>query len=395
MKLGSLFDGAGTCPLAGSMCGVQPVWASEIEPFPIAVSSSNFPGMVHLGDITLVHGDQIEPVDILTFGSPCQDLSIAGKRAGLDGERSGLFMEAVRIIKEMRSETHGKYPKIVIWENVPGAFSSHKGEDFRIVLEELCRIEEPDADIFRPAKGVKKSSWPAVGEIVGDRYSIAWRALDAKHWGVPQRRRRIFLVLDLGGGCAGEILFKREGLSRDFKAVRGKRETSGSSAEGRVGKTSRGIPYTLKIRGGCAGGGKGALVQEDLSATLATNQDQVLFCPAFGFKAGQSDGGLGFEEEEVSPTIGADMSGTEPTVLCQAIDSHPQDKRVGFSKDGTVQTLPARMGTGGGNVPFILQAIPTSQVRKFCARQNSYFRPGLSSRETSQPGGITQEGGSP
>lgn len=141
-------------------------------------------------------------------------------------------------------------------------------------------------------------------------------------------------------------------------------------------------------------GGKGALVQEDLSATLATNQDQVLFCPAFGFKAGQSDGGLGFEEE-VSPTIGADMSGTEPTVLCQAIDSHPQDKRVGFSKDGTVQTLPARMGTGGGNVPFILQAIPTSQVRKFCARQNSYFRPGLSSRETSQPGGITQEGGSP
>ena len=309
MKLGSLFDGAGTCPLAGSMCGVQPVWASEIEPFPIAVSSSNFPGMVHLGDITLVHGDQIEPVDILTFGSPCQDLSIAGKRAGLDGERSGLFMEAVRIIKEMRSATHGKYPKIVIWENVPGAFSSHKGEDFRIILEELCRIEEPDADIFRPAKGVKKSSWPAVGEIVGDRYSIAWRALDAKHWGVPQRRRRIFLVLDLGGGCAGEILFKREGLSRDFKAVRGKRETSGSSAEGCAGKTSRGIPCTLKSEEDVPGGGKGALVQEDLSATLATNQDQVLFCP---------------------------------------IESHPQDKRVGFSKDGTVQTLLARMGTGGG-----------------------------------------------
>ena len=217
MKLGSLFDGAGTCPLAGSMCGVKPVWASEIEPFPVAVSSSNFPGMVHLGDIIKVHGDQIEPVDIFTFGSPCQDLSIAGKRAGLDGERSGLFMEAVRIIKEMRCATHGKYPQIVVWENVPGAFSSHKGEDFRIVLEELCRIKEPDADLPGPPKKLKKSSWPPVGEIIKDGYSIAWRTLDARGWGVPQRRRRIFLVLDLGGGCAGEILFKREGLSRDLR----------------------------------------------------------------------------------------------------------------------------------------------------------------------------------
>lgn len=376
MKLGSLFDGAGTCPLAGSMCGVKPAWASEIEPFPVAVSSSNFPGMVHLGDITKVHGDQIEPVDILTFGSPCQDLSIAGKRAGLDGERSGLFMEAVRIIKEMRCATHGKYPQIVVWENVPGAFSSHKGEDFRIVLEELCRIQEPDADLSGPPKKLKKSSWPCVGEIVGDGYSIAWRTLDARGWGVPQRRRRIFLVLDLGGGCAGEILFKRPGLSRDFKAERRTRETPGSAAEGCAGKTSRGIPYTLKIRGGCAGGGKGVLVQEDLSATLATHNDQVLFCPSYGFKAGQSAkaGGLGFEKE-VSPALGADMSGTEPTVLCRAIDSHPQDKRVGFSKDGTVQTLPARMGTGGGNVPFVLQAVPAASLRRIRDGRHSKYGP--------------------
>lgn len=378
MTLGSLFDGAGTCPLAASMCGVKPVWASEIEPFPVAVSSSNFPSMVHLGDITKVHGDQIEPVDILTFGSPCQDLSIAGKRAGLEGQRSGLFMEAVRIIKEMRCATRGEYPKIVIWENVPGAYSSHKGEDFRIVLEELCRIEEPDAHIPGPPEKLRKNTWPAVGEIVGDRYSIAWRALDAKYWGVPQRRRRIFLVLDLGGQCAGEILFKREGLSRDFK-TRGKTgKALPSSPEGCSGKTSRGIPYTLKIRSGCAGGGKGVLVQEDLSATLATHNDQYLIQPAFGFKAGQSakTRSIGWEKE-IASGLGAQMSGTEPTVCCRAIDSHPQDSRVDFSKDGTVQTLPARMGTGGGNVPFVLQTVPTGAVRG--------LRDGRHGQHSSQP----------
>ena len=322
MKLGSLFDGAGTCPYAASLCGIKPVWASEIEPFPIAVSSSNFPSMTHLGDITGVHGDQIEPVDIITFGSPCQDLSQAGKRAGLDGSRSGLFMEAVRIFKEMRSATNGRYPQIVIWENVPGAFSSNKGEDFRTVLQELCGIKDPSLFIPGPPSRGGRIRWPNSGEIMADGFSIAWRVLDARGWGVPQRRRRIFLVLDLDGQSAGEISFKRPGLRRNFKALRKEGKTPSSSVEGSSGEASGSVPYTLKIRSGCAGGGKGALIQEDLSATLATNNDQYLFQPlspppAYGFKAGQSvkARGIGWEEE-TSQTLGASMSGIEPTVCC-------------------------------------------------------------------------------
>lgn len=152
LTLGSLFDGAGTFPFAAQQCGVKSVWASEIESFPVEVTKKRFPEMKHLGDITKVNGAEIEPVDIVTFGSPCQDLSVAGKRAGLDGERSGLFMEAVRIIKEMRCKTNGRYPSIAIWENVPGAFSSNKGEDFRTVLEELCKIKRSDTLIPKPPK---------------------------------------------------------------------------------------------------------------------------------------------------------------------------------------------------------------------------------------------------
>ena len=165
--------------------------------------------MIHLGDITKIHGDQIEPVYCITFGSPCQDLSIAGRRAGLAGERSGLFMEAVRIIKEMRRATHGSYPVVVIWENVPGAFSSNGGEDFRAVLEELARVEQPDASIPRPPRGGR---WSKAGAIAGNGWSLAWRQLDAQYWGVPQRRKRIALVVDFAGERAGEILFERESL---------------------------------------------------------------------------------------------------------------------------------------------------------------------------------------
>ena len=168
--------------------------------------------MKHLGDITKIHGDKIEPVDCITFGSPCQDLSIAGRRAGLAGERSGLFMEAVRIIKEMRSSTNGLYPTFAVWENVQGAFSSNGGEDFRAVLEELARVEQPDASIPRPQKGGR---WNKAGAISGDGWSLAWRQLDAQHWGVPQRRKRIALVADFGGQRAAEILFERTGVSRD------------------------------------------------------------------------------------------------------------------------------------------------------------------------------------
>lgn len=223
MRLGSLFDGSGGFPLAARMCGIEPVWASEIEPYPIRVTKKNFPNMKHLGDVTKINGAEIEPVDVITFGSPCQDLSVAGKQKGLSGERSGLFMEAVRIIKEMREKTDGKYPAFAVWENVPGAFSSNKREDFRVVLEALARAAEAGVSVPRSAK------WKKSGEILADGWSIAWRTLDAKYWGVPQRRRRIYLVADFGGGRAGKILFEREGLQRDFKKSRKTREEAATN----------------------------------------------------------------------------------------------------------------------------------------------------------------------
>ena len=235
LKLGSLFDGAGGFPLAAVMNGIEPVWASEIEPFPIAVTHRRFPNMKHLGDVSKVNGAEIEPVDIITFGSPCQDLSVAGKRAGLDGERSGLFLQAVRIIKEMRGATNGRYPTIAIWENVPGAFSSAKGEDFRIVLEQFCQVKDSNAAVPRPPQG----KWADAGEIMDDGYSVAWRVLDAQFWGVPQRRRRIFLAADFTGGGAGDILFVRDGLQRDFAESTKSWKGAAPDAERGVGAASR------------------------------------------------------------------------------------------------------------------------------------------------------------
>lgn len=273
--------------------------------------------MKHLGDITKIHGDKIEPVDCITFGSPCQDLSIAGRRAGLAGERSGLFMEAVRIIKEMRSSTNGLHPTFAVWENVPGAFSSNGGEDFRAVLEELARVEQPDASIPRPPKGGR---WNKAGAIAGNGWSLAWRQLDAQYWGVSQRRKRIALVADFGGQRAAEILFERESLPGNpdpcipaWKEIAGLAancpagndrvvgtgrsckgdgdadcrrtetdktgEADGPEREKRTvgGEGSEAAAYTLKIRSGCAGGGKGALVQTEKVGTLSTLQDQTLF----------------------------------------------------------------------------------------------------------------------
>ena len=225
MKLGSLFDGAGTMPYAAKLSGIEPVWSSEIEPFPLKVTAKRFPYVKQLGDVTKIDGRKIEPADVITFGSPCQDLSTAGKRAGLEGERSGLFMEAVRIIKEMRDETstgtdESVRPRFAVWENVPGAFSSNKGEDFRVVLEEMCKIKDGNAAVPRPKGG----KWNTAGLIVGNGYSVAWRVLDARFWGVPQRRRRIWLAADFGGERAGEILFKRAGLRRSFATSRASRE---------------------------------------------------------------------------------------------------------------------------------------------------------------------------
>lgn len=281
--------------------------------------------MVHLGDITKMSGYTIPPVDVITFGSPCQDLSIAGKRAGMAGERSGLFSEAVRIIREMRYATFGAYPKYAVWENVPGAFSSNKGEDFHAVLQSLCRVIDPNAVIPRPTNARGGIKWPRAGAILADRYSLAWRTMDAQHWGVPQRRLRISLVLDLTGGRAGEILFEPESLRGHFapgitpgQATAGAVENGAGTADctdaipvnlqiatrhkslgertglgvGQAGDAAYTLQeghehgvccpdiakaYTLKIRSGCDGGGKGALVQTEKSATLSTLQDQTLF----------------------------------------------------------------------------------------------------------------------
>lgn len=243
MTLGSLFDGSGTCPLAATLCGIKPVWASEIEPYPIRVTRKNFPEMQHLGDITQLNGAEIEPVDIVTFGSPCQDLSEAGAQKGLvEGERSSLFFDAIRIICEMREATHGKNPRYAVWENVPGAFSSNQGRDFLEVLRAFVEAAGGKrADVPEPARRGKtdKLVWRNAGCILGDGYSIAWRVLDAKYWGVPQRRKRIFLVCDFAGGRAGEILFKREGLLGDFKAGREARQEDSGAAVGSAGGDCR------------------------------------------------------------------------------------------------------------------------------------------------------------
>ena len=196
LTLGSLFDGSGGFPLGGLISGITPVWASEIEPFPIRVTTKRLPFMKHYGDISQMDGGKIEPVDIITFGSPCTDMSVAGRRAGLEGQQSVLFYQAIRIIKEMRCATNGKYPKYIVWENVPGAFSSNGGEDFKAVLEAVIGVAEPDTQVPMP----EKNRWPYADCYMGDGWSVAYRVLDAQFWGVPQRRKRIYLVADLQVG---------------------------------------------------------------------------------------------------------------------------------------------------------------------------------------------------
>ena len=251
LTLGSLFDGSGGFPLGGLISGITPVWASEIEPFPIRVTTKRLPFMKHYGDISTMDGGKIEPVDIITFGSPCTDMSVAGKRAGLEGQQSVLFYQAIRIIKEMRSATNGKYPRYIVWENVPGAFSSNGGEDFKAVLEAVIGIAEPDTEVPMPEKG----RWPYADAYLGDGFSVAYRTLDAQYWGVPQRRKRIALVVDFGGQRAAEILFERTGVSGNPDESQQERKTTSRDAQNRVGADDRaGIAYTLKIRGGCSGG---------------------------------------------------------------------------------------------------------------------------------------------
>ena len=329
-KLGSLFDGSGGFPLAGSLCGVDPVWAAEIEPYPIAVTSNRFPKMRHLGDISKVKGWEIEPVDIITFGSPCQDLSEAGKRAGLKHEgkgdeettRSGLFIEAVRIIKEMREATNGQYPAFALWENVPGAFSSNKGEDFRTVLEELIRIPEPDA-VMPP---VPKAGWAYADSYCGDGWSLAYRVFDAQYRGVPQRRRRIHLIVDFRGECAREVLFEREGVRGYFAPCRTPGQGASQNAEGCPGAT------------GCV---------------------SVLRSAGFDYQAG----GLPKCSIKYMPERVTTMKAGGVHAVVYAVENHPADSRVQINESGKCQTLTSRMGTGGGNVPLVLsQESDTARV---------------------------------
>ena len=244
MKLLSLFDGEGGFPLAATMNGIEPVAASEIEPYPIAITRSRFPRMKHLGDIAFVNGADIEPVDIATFGSPCQSMSIAGKREGLKHElqgdeettRSGMFFEAIRIITEMRVATNGQYPRFAVWENVPGAFSSGGGRDFLAVLQAIAAIAEPAVSIPEPERDSKTDNliWFSAGSIVGNGWSIAWRTLDAQYWGVPQRRKRIYLVADFGSERAADLLLERYSLRGNITESGDARERTAEDVAGRA-----------------------------------------------------------------------------------------------------------------------------------------------------------------
>ena len=387
LTLGSLFDGSGGFPLGGILAGVIPKWSSEIEPFAIAVTHKRFPTVKHYGDVSKIKGSELEPVDIITFGSPCQNLSVAGKREGLCGDRSSLFYEAIRIVKEMRDKTNGEYPKYIIWENVPGAFSSNKGEDFRCVLEEVCSICDPEVSIPLADK------WKSAGEILGNGYSTAWRQLDAQYWGVPQRRKRIYLVADFNGLRAGKILFESEGLSGySQESFRAWQETTRLTTEsiGETGEPNDSLmfenhsqdtryrgpldvaqtvsstygtggnnqpfvvqtPKTLKIRSGCEGGGKGALIQDNLSATLGCNNDQTLFQPrAYGICSKDSNSmksdnpNSGFYEADTSRTL--DANGGNPScnqggiAVIEGNGSRPSHHGDGYKESDIMYTLNA------------------------------------------------------
>ena len=385
--LGSLFDGIGGFPLAAVRNGIEPVWASEIEAFPIEVTRKRFPSILHVGDITKLNGAELPPVDIITGGSPCQDLSVAGARAGLAGERSGLFMEQIRVVKEMRDAderrgrtAHTVRPRYMCWENVPGAFSSAGGEDFRIVLEEIVRIKDGSCSVPRPDSG----RWESAGAIVlGNQFSLAWRVMDAQFWGVAQRRKRIFLVADFAGRSAIQILFEQDRLPGYPASGGGPGQGTPASAPGSPASPGRAGPIgfdgyngdltgekaaTLGINCGMSTGRNGVITAfaanqrdevrdlHDVAAALAAQpgMKQQTFVagitakgngdcflseerhtslsggggmpgqgyPAIftaGFSAGQGSaaGGIGFQTE-CSPTLKASESGSNmvPSILC-------------------------------------------------------------------------------
>ena len=339
LTLGSLFDGSGGFPLASILAGIDPVWASEVEPFAVRVTTKRLPGMIHYGDVSALSGADLPPVDIITFGSPCQDMSIAGRRAGLDGERSGLFHQAIRIIREMREKTNGEYPRYCVWENVPGAFSSNGGADFKAVLEAVIGVKEPTAQVPPPGK----NGWPYADVYLGDGWSVAYRLLDAQFWGVPQRRARIFLVADFGGERAGDILFKSEGLSGYSAAGFQAWERAARDPETGSG-TAGGLCLNDQ-------GGERMDVSGDVTGTLRA-QDHghppAVLAAGFCTEHSAKSRTIGYEEE-TSPTLRA---GVVPATI--ALEHHPIDSRIRIDENNLVQTLTRRMGTGGNNVPLVM-----------------------------------------
>lgn len=322
LTLGSLFSGSGGFELGGLISGITPIWASEIEPFPIRVTTKRFPNIKHLGDISTINGAEIEPVDIMTFGSPCTDMSVAGKRAGLDGSQSVLFYEAIRIIKEMRSATNGEKPRFIVWENVPGAFSSNKGEDFKAVLDSIAKIKDETLSIPKPNK------WLGSGNIVGDNYSIAWRTLDAQYWGVPQRRKRIYLVADFASGRAGKILFESEGVSGYSSQSLYPWQGTADSTQTCIGETSK---IVLNDQGG-----QRIDVLDNLSATLRAKANHP---------------------------------------PCVMFENHSQDTR--YKEVDIAPTVSATYGTGGNNQPFVTSA-------GFCTEHSANSR-GIGYEEETSP----------
>lgn len=381
LRLGSLFDGSGGFPLAATKVGIEPVWASEIEPFPILVTTTRLPQMQHLGNICNIDGSQLEPVDVVTFGSPCQDLSVAGKRAGLAGERSGLFHQAVRVIKEMRKATSGRYPRFAVWENVPGAFSSNKGADFHSVLQNLISVVDEQAAANLP----RVQKWQKAGAIVADQWSIAWRVLDAQFFGLPQRRKRIFLIADFASGRAGHILFEPPSLRGDLAQGCGKRQNPPTNPRAGTHEASKSLDvFALRMRAGKPGGGKGPLVQTNLSGTLGCGNDQTIFEPAaFGFNAlhegrGTAVGRYGYPTE-VSKTL--DTSGITPTCNQGGIAIVETDvisaSKADFFCRGNVNVAGALLASDSTEPPLVTDpSVPDYRVRRLtpteCARLQGF-----------------------
>lgn len=344
------------------MNGIRPVWASEIESFPREVTGYRIPDMKHMGDITKLHGENLPRVDIIAGGSPCQDLSVAGKREGLCGERSGLFMKQVRIVKEMRKQDERRKkcgrgtdesvrPRYMLWENVPGAFSSGEthGADFLTVLEEICRIKEADVSIPGPPGG----AWTPAGLIMGEGFSVAWRVLDAQFWGVPQRRNRIFLVADFGGHSAGEILFESDSVWRNYQKKR--EERKGIACHFKAGTVNAGRAESGKPRKDYViclldQGGERMDVLENMSGTLVAcghSNPPIIMATS----QGNAEIGIGY-----CPTItaAAGMAGNNQPIL---FDNHGPDTRYTGPVE-VAQTITSALGTGGNNTPLAVNSEP-------------------------------------